>query len=59
MRGAPKKQAEDVKRNRTIKVSDKNWERVKKEADKLGLSVNAYVNLRILALDNARGVGYK
>ncbi len=43
MRGAPKKQAEDVKRNRGIKFSDREWNEIKRKADELDISCAKYI----------------
>jgi len=48
MRGAPKKDPREVKKNHGWKVSDKNHAKIKILAEETGLSVNAYLTAKAL-----------
>ena len=48
MTGAPKKAAEDLRKNRSIKFSDNEWNRIIKYAGAVGVKPAAYIRYKSL-----------
>ena len=49
--GRPTLPDKEVRKPRSVKMSDAEWEEIREKADKLGLPISEYIRLKTLAGD--------